>query len=122
MAPQVTGDACPSHPPDFGSDLLDCDHERKAEHKGPGEAVAELSADLAVRADPAWIVVGSACYKARSECPSKAPRGTLCSEQHVTLRCTGIGHGRRNINFPHPRRDPHLTLPPAGPRTPKTRP
>src|SRR3546814_4056008 len=112
MAPQVTGDACPSHPPDFGSDLLDCDHERKAEHKGPGEAVAELSADLAVRADPAWIVVGSACYKPRSECPKKAPRGTICREQHVPLPCKGIGHGRRNFKLAQPRSAHSLPLPP----------
>src|SRR3546814_7522114 len=46
MAPQVTGDACPSHPPAFGSDLLDSDHERKAEHKGPGEAVDRQSTRL----------------------------------------------------------------------------
>ena len=57
----------PGHAADLGGDLLDDHHQREAEQEGPGEAVAELGADLAVGADPARIVVGGAGDQTRSE-------------------------------------------------------
>lgn len=59
MASQIAGDSGTRDSPDLGGDLLDYDHQRKTEDKGPGKAIAELGADLAVGADAAGIVVGA---------------------------------------------------------------
>ena len=73
MALQIAGDAGAGDTPDLGGDLLDDDHQREAEHEGPGEPVAELGADLAVGADSARIVVGGAGDEAGAEARKNGP-------------------------------------------------
>ena len=46
---------------DFCSNLLDGNHQRKAENKSPAKTVAKLRANLAVRSYPARVVICSAC-------------------------------------------------------------
>ncbi len=60
MAAQIAGDAEPGNAADARADLLDRRHQRIAEQQGPGEAVAELRADLGIGGDAARIVVGGA--------------------------------------------------------------
>jgi len=60
MALEVAGDSGARDAADLRSDFLDDDHQRKAENEGPGEAIAELGADLAVGPDTTGIVVGGA--------------------------------------------------------------
>src|SRR5262249_13384127 len=52
--------AVPGDAADAGGNLLDCRHQRKGQHHGPADAVAELRAGLAVGADARGIVVRGA--------------------------------------------------------------
>ena len=67
MTAKILGDAVAGHAADPRGDLLDRGHQRKAEQHGPGEAIAELGADLAVGRDAARIVVGRAGDQAGPE-------------------------------------------------------
>jgi hypothetical protein len=58
VTPEVCCDAAARHTSDLARDDLDYRQQREAQGEGPGEAIAELRADLAVRADPARVVVG----------------------------------------------------------------
>lgn len=60
VTPQVLGDALAGDAADAGADRLDHRHQREAEQHGPGEAIAELGAHLAVGGDTAGIIVGGA--------------------------------------------------------------
>ena len=71
MPLQVAGDASAGYPADLGGDLLDCDHQRKAEDEGPREVITELRADLAVRADAAGIIVSRAGNQTGAEALEK---------------------------------------------------
>ena len=57
VPPQIARDPGTGDATDLRRNLLDGDHQRKAEHKRPSQAVTELRADLTVRADAAWVVV-----------------------------------------------------------------
>ena len=67
MTPQIARDPRAGDPADLRGDLLDRDHQRKAEDEGPRQTITKLGADLAVGADPAGIVVGRARDQARPE-------------------------------------------------------
>ncbi len=64
MPPQVAGDAVSGDAADAGADLLDRHHQRIAEHQRPGQAKAELRADLRIGRDTAGIVVRCASDQA----------------------------------------------------------
>lgn len=74
MAAQVAGNAGAGHAPDFGGNFLDRHHERKTQYEGPGQTIAERRADLAVRANPARVVVGRARNQSGTERPQKCPQ------------------------------------------------
>ena len=57
MAADICGDPTTGHAPDLCRDLLNDDHQREGEDERPGEAIAKLRADLAVRANARRIVV-----------------------------------------------------------------
>lgn len=67
MAAEVFGDAPVGDAADAGTDFLDDDHERQTEEHGPGKAVAELGADLALGGDATGVVVGRAGDEAGAE-------------------------------------------------------
>ena len=71
---EVVGDAVAGHAADPRADRLDHGHQRKAEQHGPGEAVAELGADLAVGGDAARIVVRRAGHQTRAQLLQKSDR------------------------------------------------
>jgi len=72
MAAEVLGDASSRHAADPAADDLDDDHEGQAEQHGPGEAIAELRAHLAVGGDPTRIVVCGARDQSWAETPDQA--------------------------------------------------
>jgi hypothetical protein len=58
MLAKIARDTLARNSTDPGADLLNRDHQRIAEEHGPRDREAELRAGLAIRADPARIVVG----------------------------------------------------------------
>jgi hypothetical protein len=66
MPPKIVRDASPGDAADFGRNLLDNDHERETEQKGPRKPKAKLCADLTMRGDPTGIVVCRSGYQART--------------------------------------------------------
>jgi hypothetical protein len=56
----------PGDAAEFGRNLLDNDHQGKAEQKGPQKLKAKLRAYLAMRGDAAGIVVCCSGYQART--------------------------------------------------------
>jgi len=81
VTPEVCCDAPARDSPDLGRDDLDDGQKREAQGEGPGEAVAELRADLAVRADAAGVVVG---------CPRDEARAEFRQERAPTMLCQMI--------------------------------
>ena len=67
VAAHVGGDALARHTADLSADHLDRAHEGIGEKEGPGEGEAEGRASLSVGGDPAWVIVRSAGYEARTE-------------------------------------------------------
>lgn len=63
MAAQVPRDAGAGDAANLRCDLLDHNHQRKAEDEGPGKAIAELGSDLAMCADTAGVVVSGTRYE-----------------------------------------------------------
>ena len=61
MAAQVLRNADAGDAADARRDGLDHRHQREAEQHRPGEAIAELCADLAVGRDAAGVVVRRTC-------------------------------------------------------------
>jgi hypothetical protein len=76
VAAQIAGYPCAGDSAYFSGDLLNSDHERKAEYESPSETVAKLRANLAMRANPAWIVVRSACDEARPQASQESSQST----------------------------------------------
>jgi hypothetical protein len=66
MPPKIVRDAAPGDASDFGGNLLDNDHQGEAEQKGPRKLKAKLRANLAMRGDPAGVVVCRSGYEART--------------------------------------------------------
>jgi len=60
VSPQVLRDAASGGRANLRADRLDRGQQRVAEQHCPGQAIAELRADLAIGADAARIVVGRA--------------------------------------------------------------
>ena len=77
MTPEIAGDPSAGDTADFSGDLLDGDHQRKTENKGPSKAVTELSAYLAVSSNAAWIVIGCAGDQTRSQQLQKSAKSGL---------------------------------------------
>ena len=90
MAAQVLCDAGAGHPPDLRRHFLDDDHQRKGQHEGPGQGIAELCADLAMRTDAARIVVGRAGDKPRPQPAEEA-------------RLPGLAVAAGRVSIPHQR-------------------
>jgi len=66
MPPKIVRDAAPGDASDFGCNLLDNDHQRETEQKGPRKPKAKLCAYLAMRADPTGIVIRRSSYQSRT--------------------------------------------------------
>jgi len=66
VPPKIVRNTAASDAADFGCNLLDNNHERETEKKGPREPKAKLCADLTMRADPTGIVVCRSGYEART--------------------------------------------------------
>ena len=105
LAPQVLRDAAPGDAADPAADLLDDDHEGEAEQHGPGEAVAELSSDLAVGRDPARVVVGRTGDQARAQPPDQA-WGPGCGEFSGDARDSPEHEVDRRLSRALPRQPP----------------
>ena len=65
----------PGDTADPGADFLNHRHQRETENHGPGEAVTELSADLAIGRDPAGIVIRGTSNETR---PQTLEEATQC--------------------------------------------
>ena len=85
VPPEVGGDTSSCDGTDLRRDVLDDGHERQAEQQAPRQAIAELSANLAVGADAAWIVVGRSGDEPG---PSRA-RNDLLLQPNARSRCYG---------------------------------
>src|SRR6185312_14756895 len=73
MPPKIVRNAAPGDAADFGCNLLDNDHQGKAEQKGPRKLKSKLRANFAMRGDPARVVVCRSGYEARTQ-PSPKPQ------------------------------------------------
>ena len=63
---QVPGNSGAGDPADLRGDLLDHHHQREADDERPDQAVPEFRADLAMRADPAGVIIRGARDQARA--------------------------------------------------------
>ena len=67
MPAQIAGDAEAGDAADARADLLDRHHQRVAEHQRPGQAIAELGADLRIGGDAAGVIIRGAGDQARPQ-------------------------------------------------------
>ncbi len=77
MSAEILRDTMPGNTANPSTDLLDCRHQREAEHHGPGQTISELRTDLTVGCDTAGIVVRRPCHQTRSKAPQKAEWASL---------------------------------------------
>ena len=96
----------PGDAADARGNFLDRHHQRKAQQHGPADAVTELRAGLAVRADPRRIVVRGTGDQSRSERLDKIAQAetadaarplrgfSLPQRRVLRIRCLAICHAR----------------------------
>ena len=96
MAPQISGNPSPGDTPDFRSNFLDHDHQWKAENECPGQPISKLGTDLAVGADPAWIIIRGPGNQPRPKHPQDRTKSTSFGWQCNLVRAHDGSIARAN--------------------------